>query len=63
LEKANKQKNQNFTNPTFDRGLMSEIYKELKKLTTKKTQTTQSKMRYRTKLRIHNRATQMAEKH
>jgi hypothetical protein len=32
-----------FTNPTFDRGLISNIYKELKKLATKKTQTTQSK--------------------
>ena len=26
----------NFTNPTSDRGLISKIYKELKKLTTKK---------------------------
>jgi hypothetical protein len=32
-----------FTNPTSDRGLISKIYKELKKLITKKTQKTQSK--------------------
>jgi CRISPR/Cas system endoribonuclease Cas6 (RAMP superfamily) len=33
----------NFTIPTPDRGLISKIYKELKKLTIKKNQTTQSK--------------------
>jgi hypothetical protein len=32
-----------FTNPISDRRLISKIYKELKKLITKKTQTTQSK--------------------
>ena len=35
-------------------GLISKIYKELKKLTTKN-QTTQSNMGYRSKPRIHNR--------
>jgi hypothetical protein len=41
-----------FTNPTSDRGLISKIYKELKKLITKKKKNKQSnqKMGYRTKL-------------
>jgi hypothetical protein len=38
-----------FTNPTFNRGLISKIYKGLKKLTSKETQITQLKMGYRAK--------------
>jgi len=41
-----------FTNPIADRGLISKIYKELKKLTTH-TQKNQ-KLKYSTKTRIHN---------
>jgi hypothetical protein len=44
-----------FANPTSDRGLISKIYKELKKLTLQKNQITQLKMGYRAKQRIHNR--------
>ena len=44
-----------FTNPTSDRGLISKIYKELKKLITKKTKQSSQKMGYRTKPRFHNR--------
>jgi hypothetical protein len=45
-----------FTNPTSDRGLISKIYKELKKLTTKNNNNNNNqKMGYRTKPRIHNR--------
>jgi hypothetical protein len=43
-----------FTNPTSDRGLISKIYKECKKLITKKTKQINKKMGYRTEPRIHN---------
>ena len=41
-----------FTNPTSDRGLVSKIYKELKKLITKKIHN--QKLGYRNKLKLHN---------
>jgi hypothetical protein len=44
-----------FTNPTSDRGLITKIFKELRKLTSKKPKITQLKMGYRAKQRIHNR--------
>ena len=43
-----------FTNPTSDRGLISKIYKELKKLVTKKIQSNK-KMEYRPKQRTLKR--------
>jgi hypothetical protein len=43
-----------FTIPTSDGGLISKIYKELKKLTSKNEQPNQ-KMGYRAKQGIHNR--------
>jgi hypothetical protein len=43
-----------FINLTFDRGLISKPYKELKKVITKKKKKLNQKMEYRTKLRIHN---------
>jgi hypothetical protein len=51
----------NFTNPTSNRELISKIYEELKKLTSKnqtnrhKTQITQLKLGYRAKQRTQNR--------
>jgi uncharacterized protein YfdQ (DUF2303 family) len=51
-----------FTNSTSNRGLISKIYKELKKLTTKKTQTTQSKNRELNQ-EFTTEKSQMAEKH
>ena len=44
-----------FTNSTSDSSIIYKIYKELKKLTTKKPKQPNQKMGYRTKLRIHNR--------
>jgi hypothetical protein len=44
-----------FTNHASDRGLKSKIYKELTKVTSKRKQTTQSKMGYRAKQRIYIR--------
>jgi hypothetical protein len=42
-------------NPTSDRGLISNIYKELKKLTSIKTTQPNPKIGYRTKQKINNR--------
>jgi hypothetical protein len=44
-----------FTNPIFDRELISKIYKELKKLTTKKPNKPIKNMGYRIKPGIHNK--------
>jgi hypothetical protein len=44
-----------FTNPTSHRGLISKIYKELKKLTIKEIKQPNQKVGYRSKSRIHNR--------
>jgi hypothetical protein len=44
-----------FTNPISDRGLISKIYKELKKLTTTKTKQSNKKMGYSAKQRFHNK--------
>jgi hypothetical protein len=43
-----------FTNPTSDKGLISKIYKELKKVITKTPNNPIKKMGYRSKLRFHN---------
>jgi hypothetical protein len=43
-----------FTNPTSHRELISKIYKEAQEANHKNNQTTQSKMGYRTKQRLHN---------
>jgi len=52
-----------FTNPTSNKGLISKIYKELKKVTTKKNKQPNQKMGYRTKSRIHKEKSQMAKNH
>ena len=44
----------NVTNTTSNRGLIPKVYKELKKLITKKPNKPNKKMGYRTKPRIHN---------
>jgi hypothetical protein len=44
-----------FINPTSDRGLLSKIYKELKKITTNKPNNPIKKIGFKTKQRIHNR--------
>ena len=43
-----------FINPTSGNGLISKIYKDLKKLTTQKSEQPNHKLGYRTKQRIHN---------
>ena len=43
-----------FTNPTSERGLISKIYKELKKLITTKNKQPNRKIGYRTKPKNHN---------
>ena len=48
-------KKKTFTIPTADRGLISKIYKEYKKLTTIEPNITIKEMMYRTKQKIHNR--------
>jgi hypothetical protein len=62
-EKKNKNKNKNFTNPTYNIELIFKIYKELKKLTTKNIKQPNQKMGYRVKPRIHHRGILNSEKH
>jgi hypothetical protein len=52
-----------FTNPTSDRGLISKIYKELKKLTTKKPNNPIKKLGIELNQEFTTKESQMAEKH
>jgi hypothetical protein len=55
----------NFTNPTSDRGLISKIYKELKKLNSKKKKPKQSNQKWGIELNqeFTTEESQIAEKH
>ena len=53
----------NFTNQTFNRGLIPKMYKELNKLDIDKPYNLIFKMGCRSKQRIFNRAISIAEKH
>jgi|UPI0000F4D4B6 hypothetical protein len=53
----------NFTNPTFDRGLMSKIYKELKKSTSQNPNNTINKWGTELRRKLTTEESQMAEKH
>jgi hypothetical protein len=58
VDKTNQQPSdweESITNPISSKGLISKIYKELKKLTTNQTKQPNQKMEYRTKLRTNNR--------
>jgi hypothetical protein len=52
-----------FTNPISDRGLISNIYKELKKLGSRKSNNPVKKIGYRAKKEFSTKEYQMVEKH